>query len=115
MSETPQHHIEDAYYSGLRMGGDPEVLEDLGIPTSPERVAEHLESAQRVLEAPASIVAQAAEATYPSQLRELRQQVVKGIVGRTLTPAQVEGAFTVLKRRHDELTDTQSTSDKNQR
>lgn len=38
----------EAYFTGLRTGGDPEVLADLGIPTSPEKFYSNTESGHEV-------------------------------------------------------------------
>lgn len=51
-----QYEIDAAYYQGLREGFDPEVAEDLGIPTTPESVTVHTASAQKVAELTGSLV-----------------------------------------------------------
>ena len=40
--------VVDSYWQGVREGHDPEVAEDLGIPTYPATVEKHFESGQLV-------------------------------------------------------------------
>ncbi len=42
--------VVEAYFAGLQVGGDPEALEDLGIPVSPEGAKGQFESGQAVLQ-----------------------------------------------------------------
>lgn len=47
---SKQHEIEAAYFQGLREanGADPEIMEDLGIPMSPETMDLQLKSARHI-------------------------------------------------------------------
>lgn len=45
---NPKRAAAEAYFAGLRTDGDPEVLADLGIPTTPEEFYSDTESGREV-------------------------------------------------------------------
>lgn len=49
-SIEPSRSQIEAYFNGLRMNGDPEMLEDLGIPSKPDSLDSHVNSARELIE-----------------------------------------------------------------
>jgi hypothetical protein len=45
------YDVKDAYFRGLSTDGDPEVLEDLGIPTTPKKALDDYRRGRAALEA----------------------------------------------------------------
>lgn len=64
------------------------------IPTVPDQLADMSEQ---------DLFSRIAAVRYPSELRDLRREVVRGIVERTITPENVERAFMAIRSRRSQL------------
>ena len=63
-----QYEIDAAYYQGLHEVSDPEMAAEIGIPTSPEEVERHIESAQKVAELSGAVTVK--QTVEPDEMRD---------------------------------------------